>query len=104
MKKCYNKYNFSTNTYVKSGRIDRERLCNGFSVFNTGDTTCEVNGMPIFPSTAPATIIGDGIGFGGNEMEIYKGEITLSFRIPLGAAPSVVVIQKFFIFDTEDEI
>jgi hypothetical protein len=90
-------YNISVATYSQSGFIDVIENCNGFTFTNLGDTIAEVNGMVIFPSATPATDLGDSRSIGGNAGEIYKGNIKLSFRQPLGVAPLVEIAQKFYV-------
>jgi hypothetical protein len=90
-------YNISALTYNQSGFITVIQNCNGFTFTNLGDTIAEVNGMVIFPSATPLTDIGDSRSVGGNQNEVYTGNIKLSFRLPLGATPLVEIAQKFFI-------
>jgi hypothetical protein len=91
------KYNISVATYNQSGFIDVIENCNGFTFTNLGDTIAEVNGMVVFPSATPATDLGDSRSIGGNQGEIYSGNIKLSFRAPVGAAPLIEIAQKFFV-------
>src|SRR4051812_29236534 len=97
------RYNFSVNVYDKSQTVPRERNCNGFTVTNIGDTPVRVNQKILFPSVTPATVQGDSISFGGNEGEIYVGDIVLSVLVPLGAAPLVEIIQKYYLEDKQTQ-
>lgn len=90
-------YNLASQTFTRSQTFIQDRLCNGFTVLNNGDTICFINDVPLFPSATPLTVAGDSISIGGNENELYKGNITIKFQQPLGATPSVVLIQKFFV-------
>lgn len=90
------KYNISVANYSTSQRVNVIKGCNAFAAVNLGDTIAEINGVPIFPSATPATIRGDVFGIAGNENEVYRGNIQLSFRTPLGAAPLVAIVQQFY--------
>ena len=92
----YNRYNYSVNTYNKSGNIEIPALTNGITVTNTGDTICTVNGMVLYPGT-PGTSLGDSRSIGGNENEIlYSKLLNISFT-PGGTSPNVEVIIKYYI-------
>lgn len=97
MKLPIQKYNIAIGTYNTSQFIDVVENCNGFTFTNIGDTIAEVNGQVIFPSATPLTALGDSRSIGGNEGEIYKGNMRLLFRTPLGAAPLVEIVQKLYI-------
>lgn len=90
-------YNVSVANYSTSQRVNVMKGCNGFTAVNLGDTTVFINDIPLFPSLTPATAIGDFVSIGGNEGEEYKGNIKISFRVPLNAAPQVQIIQKFYV-------
>jgi hypothetical protein len=89
-------YNITVAPYTSSQDVPVVERCNGYTVTNVGDTIAEVNGMVIFPSATPATDLGDSRSVGGNVGEIYRGNIRLLFRQPLGANPAVEIIQKFY--------
>lgn len=93
-----NIYNLTFTPYRAGGNVEVDDRCNGFTVVNLGDDTALINGVPLFPSATPLTAIGDVLSIGGNEGELYKGVISLSFA-GVGVAPQVMVIQKFFIKD-----
>lgn len=97
MKPNYRKYNFSVNNYTESASIKREDNCNGFVATNLGDTPVVVAGKLLFPSTTPATVQGDSFSFVGNADEVYAGYIQIAFLLPLGAAPRVEIVQKFYL-------
>lgn len=88
-------YNMSVETYDTSQRIDVVENCFAFMFTNIGDTPCRVNGMVIFPSATPATALGDSRAVSGHVMDIYKGNIIISFD-PGGAAPNVEIVQLFY--------
>ena len=92
------KYNTTgASSYYKPAFIDVVKNCNGFTVTNIGDTTAFVNDMVLFPGV-PGVSLGDSRTIGGNENEIYVGNIKLSFDvIAPGVAPQIEIIQKFFI-------
>lgn len=60
---------------------------------NTGLDTVTVNGMLLFPG--PAGSLGDSITIGGNEGEIYVGNIVVAFATLAG--PSLQIVQKTLI-------
>jgi len=93
------KYNVQVNNYVKSQYIPVAKNCNGFTVTNIGDTALTINDIILFPSATPATVLGDSVSIGGNEGEIYTGNLKLSFLVPVGAAPNVQIIQKYYLED-----
>lgn len=95
----YRKWNTTGAQIVtKSGFVDVVKLCNGFTVTNTGTDTVRVNDAVLFPGTF-GSVLGDSRTFGGNEGEIYVGNIKISFTLPAGANPQVEIIQKFYVED-----
>lgn len=90
-------YNISVQVYTENLYITVAKGCFAFMFTNVGDTTANVNGMVIFPSSNPATILGDSRTIAAHELEVYTGNITLSFLAPVGAAPAVEVVQLFYI-------
>lgn len=93
-----NTYNMTVNVYdnTQQGFINVVPGCNSFTVINTGDTLAFINGIPLFPSATPLTDAGDTIAIEGNELDLYKGNIKLSFQFPVGATPQVTIIQQFY--------
>lgn len=91
------KYNLSIVNYSAGGNITVMKDCNSVAVVNVGDTIAEINGIPLFPSATPATVRGDAVSINGNEGELYKGNLRLAFRVPIGAAPQVIIIQQFYV-------
>lgn len=89
-------YNFSVDIYTQTKQIPRMKDLNGFTVTNLGGCALRINDKILFPSATPATDQGDSISFGGNEGEIYIGNIRLEFIPPL-TNPRAEVIQKFYI-------
>jgi len=90
------KYNFTAIQQTKGGNIFLQRDCNSFAIINIGDTLAFLNGVPVFPSSAPATIRGDTFELNGEELESYEGNLTLKFNAPLGANPKVVILQQYY--------
>lgn len=90
------KYNIVLTLTTQSGFIDVVRGCKGFMFTNIGDTIARVNGMVIFPSAAPATILGDSRSIGGDQDEIYSGNIRVIFDAPAGANPLLEIVQIFY--------
>lgn len=90
-------YNMSVQTYDTPGVISVFQNCLGFMFTNIGDTTAFVNGMVIFPSATPATALGDSRTIAAHLLDMYRGNITLKFAAPLGAAPLVEIVQLFYL-------
>jgi len=86
----------SAMVYNTSRQVIRVPNCCGFMFTNVGDTIATVNGMVIFPSATPATALGDSRTISMQEGEEYVGNIDLSIRVPLGAAPAVELVQMFY--------
>lgn len=91
------KFNITVSNYTVSKIVDIEKDCSAWTATNIGDTTVQVNGIILFPSVTPLTVLGDGVSIGGNKDEIYFGRLNVSFIQPIGAAPQVQIIQKFYI-------
>lgn len=89
-------YNISVQVYSVSQSIPVVPNCFAFMFTNIGDTIARVNGMVIFPNTNPATGLGDSRSISGHLLDLYKGNIILSFDQPLGAAPAVEIVQLFY--------
>lgn len=77
------------------GSIIREKNLNGFQATNVGDTVVFINECILTPGV-PGVALGDSITFGGNQDEIYLGLIKVRFQTPLGAAPAIEIVQKFY--------
>jgi len=91
------KYNISVLTYSGNEYVAVHKGCFAFMFTNLGDTIATVSGMVIFPSTAPTTSLGDSRTISGHELEVFAGNITLSFRAPLGASPLVEIVQLYYV-------
>lgn len=90
-------YNVSVSRYTKATSVQRMELCNAVQVNVIGDTNVLFDGKLLFASATPLTDQGDSLTIGGNEGEIYYGNIDIAFVTPLGANPLVEVIQKYYI-------
>lgn len=90
-----NIYNISVQTYNTSQNVPVVTNCAGFMFTNLGDTIARVNGMVIYPSATPATSLGDSRSIGLHKLDLYKGNIILSFD-PGGLAPLVEIVQVFY--------
>ena len=90
-------FNVVTNQINISQKVKVEKGCNSFQVTNLGTSVIRVNKITLFPSATPATVAGDSITFGGNLGEIYKGDINITFVLPVGATPLAEISQKFYI-------
>jgi hypothetical protein len=93
-------WNMQVNIYTKSQQVIRSNNCFAFMFTNLGDTIAFVNGIVVFPSPTPATALGDARSLTGHILDLYKGNLTLAFAVPLGANPKVEIIQLFY----EDQI
>lgn len=89
-------YNMTVAIYTTSQSVIVVPNCFAFMFTNIGDTIARVNGMVIFPNTNPATGLGDSRSISGHLLDLYLGNITLSFATPLGAAPTVEIVQLFY--------
>lgn len=82
--------------YTESSLITRVENCFAYMFTNIGDTIAFVNGIVVFPSATPATALGDSRSMSGHLLDLYKGNITLSFQAPVNANPKVEIIQLFY--------
>jgi hypothetical protein len=82
-------YNIFPQSYNAQRSVVVVDLCNGFTVLNAGTSTVYLNGVPIIPNVS--------VTIGGNEDEIYKGRIDISFSSANTADNTAWVIQKFYI-------
>lgn len=89
-------YNLTVATYNLATVVNREENCIGFMFTNLGDTVAFVNEMVIFPSATPLTALGDSRTIMAHNGEVYKGNIRLSFRQPVGVQPLVEIVQLFY--------
>lgn len=89
-------YNMDVQTYNQSQTIAVTKGCFAFMFTNIGDTIARVSGMVIFPNASPATALGDSRTISGHELDLFVGNIDLSFQSG-GAAPLVEVVQLFYI-------
>lgn len=88
-------YDTFTQSYAALQSVVMERLCNGFTVNNAGNTIVYVNGDPLQPGSSKTV--------GGNEGEVYKGRCDLQFVTPSPAPSTIinlaVVTQKYYLPD-----
>jgi len=87
------KFNITAQQYTQAGRYEVVQNCNCITVTNLGNAIAYFNGMILHPGTVGSTL-GDSRTIGGNEGEIYKGELVISFDS--GSTPKVEVIQKYY--------
>lgn len=90
-------YNMTVQVYTQNERVPVSRNCFAFMFTNVGDTTATVSGMVIFPSATPLTALGDSRTIAAHELDIYTGEITLSFRPVIGVLPGVEIVQLYYV-------
>lgn len=90
-------YNMTVQVYSENAYITVAKNCFAFMFTNVGDTIATIQGMVIFPSTTPATALGDSRTIAAHELEVYTGDMNLSFRTPVGVAPAVEVVQLYYV-------
>ena len=88
----------SVDIYTQSTQVTVINNCFAFMFTNLGDVAATVNGMVIFPSATPATVLGDSRAVSGHLMDLFKGNITLAIT-PGGANPRVEIVQLFYVDD-----
>jgi hypothetical protein len=85
-------YNTNTQEYTKLRSVPVDKLCNGVTVINKGNTIVTWNNLPLNP--------GESMAVGGNAGEVFIGRIDLNFKLPTPAPAAPVnsawVIQKFY--------
>lgn len=89
-------YNITVQVYTTNQSIAVARNCFAYMFTNVGDTAATVNGMVVFPSATPLTALGDSRTIAAHQGEVYSGNITLSLRAPVGAAPGVEIVQLYY--------
>lgn len=97
LKQCNRPYDMSVQVYVENTYVPVDRNCFAFMFTNVGDTAATVNGMVVFPSATPLTALGDSRTIAAHQFDLYTGNITLSFRAPVGATPGVEIIQLYYV-------
>lgn len=85
-------YNNIVNIYTASKNVEVDRKCIRYQFTNVGDTIATVNGMIIYPGV-PGTSLGDSRSISGFENDLYRGNIEVSFIVPIGVAPAVEIVQ-----------
>ena len=94
-------YDFNVITYTKSQNVSVVKFCNGLIAINTGDTPVRVAGKLLQPRPAVGAS-GESYGPIGNLGEVWQGKngvFQIAFEAPLGTAPSVDIIQKYYLID-----
>jgi hypothetical protein len=89
------RFNLTVKIVSESGDVIREKGCNAVMFTNIGGTIARVNGMVVFPSATPATVLGDSRSFGGHKDEEYTGNIRVAFDLPL-VNPLLEIVQIFY--------
>lgn len=86
-------YNNDTKGYAVPAKITFDRLCNGYTVRNAGNTIVVINDEEIQPGQSKAV--------GGNRNEIFIGRLDIFFRDqtvqPVPRTPYFYVTQKFYV-------
>jgi hypothetical protein len=91
-------YNALRNTYSASDNVTVNKNCSSFQFTNIGDTICEVNGMRIYPGV-PGVSLGDSRSISLHHLDVYRGNMEISFIQPLGVAPLVEIVQLIYLLD-----
>lgn len=92
-----NIYNIAVGTYNSSQVVPLVDNCIGYMFTNLGDTIATVNEMIVFPSATPATALGDSRTIMAHKGDIFKGQLKLSIRQPINAAPLVEIVQLSYV-------
>lgn len=92
----------SVAVYSNAQQIPVVENCFAFMFTNLGDSIAWINGMVIFPSSTPATALGDSRSVSGHLMDLYKGNITLAIQAG-GVAPLVEVVQLYYALSYGDQ-
>jgi hypothetical protein len=90
-------YDMTVQVYSQNTYVPVARNCFAFMFTNVGDTAATVNGMVVFPSATPLTALGDSRTIAAHELDLYTGNITLSFRAVVGPAPGVEIVQLYYV-------
>ena len=90
-------YNIFVQVYQEATYVPVSKGCFAYMFTNVGDTTAFVNGMVVFPSATPTTSLGDSRTIAAHQLEVYTGNITLSFSAPVGTNPAVEVVQLYYV-------
>lgn len=88
-------FNVIQQEYTNQTEVEVTNLCNGFTARNIGDDTARVNGITLLPRLVPGTS-GESVEISGNQGEIYRGRIQISFA-GVGVAPRIEIVQKFYL-------
>lgn len=94
-------YNFDVQNYTQEIMYDTTGLCNAITFINKGNTPVSINGVLLMPSPLNVAVgdrfAGETVSFGGNEGEIYRGQVKILFPAPIGTDPVVTAIQKYYL-------
>lgn len=91
-------FDYNVQFFTKSGFFDVLDSCNSISFTNVGDTQVNVDQIILNPSATPPNPLGDSATIGGNANEVLSRKtIQVIFVQPVGAAPRLQVIQKFYV-------
>lgn len=90
-------WNKTVQVYSENTSVPVAKGCFAFMFTNIGDTAATVEGMVVFPSVTPATVLGDSRTLAAHENEVYTGNITVSFRAPVGVNPQLELVQLYYV-------
>lgn len=88
-------YNISGQSYYENQYLKPDPKCNGWIAINRGDGVVFINGIPLSPSTTPGTA-GESFSVGGNEGEIWGGDLHIQFATG-ATVQDLVLVQKFYL-------
>lgn len=81
------RYNIITSPFSRTGSVNIDKWCNGWTIKNTGNTNLEVFGEVLAPQASKA--------ISGNYGEIFEGKVDLFFSVP---TPAPAVPNNYCIF------
>jgi hypothetical protein len=86
-------FNITMQEYTEQRNVVVDKLCNGVTVINKGNTIAMWNQLPLLPD--------ESMTVGGNEGEVFVGRVDITFALPTPAPASpqnsAWVIQKFYV-------
>lgn len=91
-------YTQLVNFYSEAKSVPIAKDCTKYFVTNVGDTNATINQIPLYPGV-PGTSLGDSVAIGANELDIYSGNLDISFTTPVGAAPRIMIVQIVYLKD-----
>lgn len=91
-------YTNLVNFYSEAKSIPIAKDCTRYFATNVGDTPCTINQILLYPGV-PGTSLGDSVAISANELDIYSGNLDISFAQPIGAVPRIMIVQIVYLKD-----